>query len=125
MKRIILVSLFSVLAGIVFAQKSKSELLINKVWTIKSDEMSGVGVHTSLAANTELQFSSDGTWKSSQPIKEVTQGTWRLENDDRTLVMQLADEDFKYLILQLSDTELQYRLKRNAATYTYKWVSKE
>lgn len=125
MKRIILVSLFSVLAGIVFAQKSKSELLINKVWTIKSDEMSGVGVHTSLAANTELQFSSDGTWKSSQPIKEVTQGTWRVENDDRTLVMQLADEDFKYLILQLSDTELQYRLKRNAATYTYKWVSNE
>lgn len=125
MKRIILVSLFSVLAGIVFAQKSKSELLINKVWTIKSDEMSGVGVHTSLAANTELQFSSDGTWKSSQPIKEVTQGTWRLENDDRTLVMQLADEEFKYLILLLSDTELQYRLKKNAATYTYKWVSKE
>jgi len=125
MKRIILVSLFSVLAGIVFAQKSKNELLINKVWTIKSDEMSGVGVHTSLAANTELQFSSDGTWKSSQPIKEVTQGTWRLENDDRTLVMQLAVEEFKYLILLLSDTELQYRLKKNAAMYTYKWVSKE
>ncbi len=125
MKKMILISLFSLLSGIVFAQKSKTELLVNKVWTIKSDEMSGVGIHTSLTKDTELQFLSDGTWKSSQPIKEVTQGTWRLENDDRTLVMKIADEEFNYLILQLSDTELQYRLKKNAATYTYKWVSKE
>lgn len=125
MKRMILVSLFSVLTGIVFAQKSKTELLVNKVWSIKSDEMSGVGIHTSLTTNTELQFLSDGTWKSSQPIKEVTHGTWKLEHDDRTLVMQIADEEFNYLILQLSATELQYRLKRNAAMYTYKWVSKE
>jgi len=125
MKKMILISLFSLLSGIVFAQKSKTELLVNKVWTIKSDEMSGVGIHTSLTKDTELQFLSDGTWKSSQPIKEVMQGTWSLENDDRTLVMQIADEEFNYLVLQLSDTELQYRLKKNAATYTYKWLSKE
>lgn len=125
MKKTIIISLFSLLSGIGFAQKSNTELLVNKVWTIKSDEMSGVGIHTSLTKDTELQFLSDGTWKSSQPIIAVKQGTWRLVNDDRTLIMQIVDEEFKYLILRLSDTELQYRLKKNAATYTYKWVSKE
>lgn len=119
----ILVSLVSLLAGIAFAQNYKVESLVNKVWTIKSDEMSGVGIHTSLAANTELQFLSDGKWKSSQPIREVTQGTWKLENG-RTLILSIADEEVKYLILQLTDNELQYRLKKNAATYTYTWASK-
>lgn len=122
MKKLILVSLVSLLAGITFAQNYKAESLVNKVWTIKSDEMSGVGVHTSLADNTELQFLSDGTWKSSQPIREVTQGTWKLENG-RTLVMLIADEEVRYLILQLTDIELQYRFKKNAATYTYKWAT--
>lgn len=122
MKKMILVFLVSLLAGITFAQNYKAETLVNKVWTIKSDEMSGVGVHTSLATNTQLQFSSDGTWKSTQPIREVTQGTWKLENG-RTLIMSLADEEFRYLILQLTDKELRYRLKKNAATYTYTWVS--
>lgn len=122
MKRVILVSLFTLLTSIVFAQNNKTDLLVDKVWIIKSDEMSGVGVHTSLVATTELKFASDGTWKSTQPIREVTQGTWKLENG-RTLVMLLADEEIRYLILQLTDNELQYRLK-NAATYTYKWASK-
>lgn len=118
----ILFSLVSLLAGIAFAQNNKAESLVNKAWTIKSDEMSGVGVHTSLVAYTELQFSSDGTWKSSQPIRQVTQGTWKLENG-RTLVMLLAGEEVRYLILQLTDTELQYRLKKNAAIYTFTWAS--
>ena len=122
MKKTIIISLFSLLSGIGFAQKSNTELLVNKVWTIKSDEMSGVGIHTSLTKDTELQFLSDGTWKSSQPIREVTQGTWRLEN--RTLVMAVADEEIKYLVLQLTNSELQCRLKKNAATYTYTWASK-
>jgi hypothetical protein len=77
MKKMILVFLVSLLGGITFAQNYKAETLVNKVWTIKSDGMSGVGVHTSLAANKELQFSSDGTWKSTQPIREVTQGMWK------------------------------------------------
>lgn len=123
MRKMILVSLVSLLSGITFAQNYNAETLVSKVWTIKSDEMSGVGVHTSLTTNTELQFASDGTWKSTQPIREVTQGMWKLENG-RTLVMLLADEEVRYLILQLTDKELQYRLKKNAATYTYTWVSK-
>lgn len=53
MKKMILVFLVSLLSGITFAQNYKAETLVNKVWTIKSDEMSGVGVHTSLATNTE------------------------------------------------------------------------
>jgi hypothetical protein len=121
MKKLILVSIISLLVSKAFAQHYKAESLLDKVWTIKSDEMSGLGVHTSLAPTTKLQFASDGTWKSTQPIREVTQGTWKLANE-RTLVMLIGDAEVRYLILQLTDTELQYRLKKNAATYTYTWA---
>jgi hypothetical protein len=112
------------LTNVAFAQTDKTKLLTNKIWKIKSDEMSGVGLHTSLADNTELQFFDDGTWKSSQPIKENTTGTWKLENN-RTLVMTIGNEEPRYLLIELTKSELQYRLKKNAATYTFAWFSEE
>lgn len=123
MKILILFSVFSFLALSGVAQKSNKELLTGKTWRIHSDEMSGVGVHTSLKENTEIQFFADGTWKSSQPVREASSGTWQLENKERNLVMKSGDEKIKYLILQLTEKELDYRLKKNAATYTYKWLS--
>ncbi len=107
------------------AQQSNKDLLVKNVWKIQSDEMSGLGVHTSLQKSTELQFFADGAWKSSTPIREVTSGTWRLENNDRNLVIKSGIEETSYLILQLTVKELQYRVKKNAATYTYKWLSTE
>jgi hypothetical protein len=124
MKSALLLSVFCVLAFAGSAQTSKSEILVKNVWKIQSDEMSGLGVHTSLAKDSELQFSADGTWKSSRPIKEVSVGKWKLENNDRNLVMTIGNEETNYLILQLTEKELHYRVKKNAATYTYKWVSK-
>ena len=107
------------------AQDSKTDLLVKHVWKIQSDEMSGLGTHTSLANDTEVTFLSDGTWKSSQPIKEMTRGNWKLENNERNLVMKIGNEETSYLILQLTEKEFHYRVKKNAATYTYKWLSKE
>lgn len=123
MKFLILLSLFSFLAMSGVAQPANKDLLIMKEWEISSDEMSGLGVHTSLNEATKLQFFADGTWKSSQPIKEAVNGTWRLENKDRNLVMTSEKEEIKYLILKLTEKELHYRVKKNAATYTYKWLS--
>jgi len=122
MKKIVFLFVSVMLANVALSQTNKSELLVDKIWKIESDEMSGVGMHTSLADKTELQFLNDGTWKSTQPIREVTQGTWKLEKE-RTLVMFIADEEVRYLILQLTDNELQFRLKKNAATYIYKWAA--
>lgn len=106
------------------AQPSKTDLLVKKVWKLQSDEMSGLGVHTSLPKDIELTFLADGTWKSTQSIKEVSVGKWRLENNDRNLVMITGKEETTYLILQLTEKELRYRVKKNAATYTYSWLSK-
>lgn len=124
MKNIILLSVFCLLAFAGKAQPSKTDLLVKNVWKIQSDEMSGLGVHTSLQKDTELQFSGDGTWRSSQPIKEVSGGKWRFENNDRNVVMSFGKEEVSYLILQLTEKELHYRIKKNAATYTYTWLSK-
>ena len=124
MKKLFLLLNFCLLAFVGMAQPSKTDLLVKKVWKIQSDEMSGLGVHTSLRKDTELQFLADGTWKSSQPINEVSVGKWRFENNDRNLVRTIGNEETSYLILQLTEKELRYRLKKNAATYTYTWFSK-
>lgn len=124
MRIVFLIYLLSLIAFAGWAQNSKSDLLVKNVWKIKSDEMSGLGVHTSLPKDIELTFLADGTWKSSQPINEVSLGNWRFENNDRNVVMTIGKEETSYLILQLTDKELHYRVKKNAATYTYKWLSK-
>jgi hypothetical protein len=125
MKKLVLLSVCCLLAFAGLAQSSKTDLLVKKVWKLQSDEMSGLGVHTSLPKDIELTFLADGTWKSSQPIKEVSVGKWRFENNDRNVVMTIGNEETSYLILQLSEKELRYRVKKNAATYTYTWLSKE
>jgi hypothetical protein len=124
MKNIVLFSVCFLLAFAGMAQASKTDLLVKNVWKLQSDEMSGLGVHTSLPEGIELTFLADGTWKSSQPIKEVSSGKWRLENNERNFVMTIGNEETSYLILQLTEKELRYRVKKNAATYTYTWLSK-
>ena len=124
MKYLILLVVGSLLAFDGAAQPSKKDLLVKNVWKIQSDEMSGLGVHTSLPKDTELQFSSEGTWKSSQAIREVSSGAWRLENNDRTLVLSGNEVETRYSILQLTEKDLHLRLKKNATTTTLKWTSK-
>lgn len=102
------------------AQVSKIDLLTSATWKLESDEMSGVGVHSSLPKGITLQFRTDGIWESSELIMNTKNGKWSLEND-RTLVMEIGDEEVKYLIQTLTDASLQYRLKKNAATFTYQW----
>ncbi len=110
------------LSGVLVAQHSKEELLTSNTWRIKSDEMSGVGVHHSLPTDTQLEFSADRTWQSSAPLQNAKQGKWRLENEGKTLVL-ITEEEVRYLILGLSGSELSFRLKKNAATYTLTWAS--
>lgn len=123
MKSLLVIALV-LLAGITHAQSKEASLLAGKTWTLQSDEMAGLGTHMSLTDNTKLEFAADGTWKSTEPIKGTKQGTWSLENNNKTLVMDFQTEKMNYLILQLSETELQYQYKKNAATYKYKWAVK-
>lgn len=120
MKRLIIFSLLWMVMT-AMAQPAKRDVLVNKVWMIQADEMSGLGAHTSLPKNTTLQFSPDGSWKSSHPFREDTSGQWRLENNDQTLVMA-GKEETRFSIRQLTEKNLQLRLKKNAATFTYTWV---
>jgi hypothetical protein len=122
--RSILAVAFVLLVGMAHAQSKEATLLTGKTWTLQSDEMSGLGTHMSLTDNTKLEFATDGTWKSSEPIKGIKQGTWSLENNNKTLVMDFQTEKMNYLILQLSETALHYQYKKNAATYKYKWAVK-
>lgn len=125
MIRLGLLAVFSLIAIKGIAQNSNQELLTMKAWRIASDEMSGIGAHTSLNKETILQFFADGTWKSTHPIKEAVSGTWKIENKERNLVLVSDIEELKYLILKLTEKELYYRVKKNAATYTYKWLHAE
>lgn len=122
--RSLLVIAFVLLVGMARAQSKETTLLTGKIWTLQSDEMSGLGTHLSLTDNTKLEFAADGTWKSSEPIKGVTQGKWTLANNGRTLMMNFQNEEISYLILELNEKSLQYRLKKNATTFTYQWVVK-
>jgi len=124
MKKLMLLAVCGLLAVAGWAQPTKTDLLVKNVWKLQSDEMLGLGVHTSLPKDIELTFLADGTWKSSQTINEVSVGKWRLENSDRNFVMTTGKEETRYLILQVTEKELRYRVKKNAATYTYTWLSK-
>jgi hypothetical protein len=110
------------LSGAVLAQNSKEEILTNKSWKIKSDEMSGIGIHHSLPGDTQISFSEDGSWQSTSPLQNAKQGKWRLENEGKKLVL-ITEEEVQYLILDLSGSELSFRLKKNAATNTLTWAS--
>lgn len=110
------------LSGAVLAQNSKEEILTNKSWKIKSDEMSGNGIHHSLPGDTQISFSEDGSWQSTSPLQNAKQGKWGLENEGKKLVL-ITEEEVQYLILDLSGSELSFRLKKNAATYTLTWAS--
>ena len=123
MKSLLVIALV-LLAGITHAQSKEASLLTGKTWTLQSDEMTGLGTHMSLTDNTKLEFAADGTWKSTEPIKGTKQGTWSLENNNKTLVMDFQTEKMNYLILLLSETALHYQYKKNAATYKYKWAVK-
>lgn len=122
--RTILLITFLLITTFSMAQSKETAQLTNKVWVLQSDEMKGLGTHLSLTDNTKLEFAADGTWKSSEPIKGVKQGKWSIENNGKTLVMDFTNEKVSYLILELTEKSLHYQLKKNVATYTYKWAVK-
>ncbi len=104
--------------------KPKGELLTSKVWKIKNEAMSGVGTHTSLSKDTELTFSADGKWKSSQPIEGKREGTWEISDKILTMIFSSDGTTKKYELISLSSTTLQYKIKQKTATYSFEWSAK-
>lgn len=123
MKKLII--LFILISNVSASGQVSKKALLTGTWNLKSDEMSGVGIHESIAKGTELKFLEEGTWKSSHPINKTVEGTWSLENNEKTLVMNFGEEEIEYLLVKLAQKELHYRLKQNVTTYNYKWLKSE
>lgn len=56
MKKLTLLAVCCLFALVGLAQPTKTDLLVKNVWKLQSDEMSGLGVHTSLPKDIELTF---------------------------------------------------------------------
>jgi hypothetical protein len=123
---LLLLTMILVVVVVVSAQetKPKAEQLTSKVWKIKNEVMSGVGTHTSLPKDTELTFSADGKWKSSQPIEGNTEGTWEVSDKVLTMTFSSDAKAKKYELISLNTTTLQYKIKLKTATYSFEWAAR-
>lgn len=122
-KTLLLLTTFLLVVVVVSAQetKPKADLLTSKVWKIKNEVMSGVGTHNSLSKDTELTFSAEGKWKSTQPIEGKTEGTWKVSDKILTMTFSSDETAKKYELISLNSTTLQYKIKNKTATYSFEW----
>lgn len=67
-------------------QSKWTNLLTSKEWKFQTDSMKGTGSHQSLAFDTRLIFSTDGTWTCTSPLHGLTRGTWKMEKDNKVLL---------------------------------------
>jgi hypothetical protein len=107
------------------AQKIDQPLLTSHAWKIKTDGMSGIGSHKSLPEDTELVFSKDFTWKSTNAIDGISAGSWSAEKNGE-LILMTSDKDRskKLTDVVLTKEMLVYKIKTSTATYTYTWEVK-
>jgi hypothetical protein len=120
MKKIfVLLFLFSSL--ITFSQKKADSPLV-KTWKLKSHTMTGIGKHTSLPKDTQLEFLKDGTWKSTSMWEGSQQGTWNLKEDKKSLRILFEPGDEKeFKISALTDDQLQMESSGKFALYKLTW----
>lgn len=124
MKYLSLMFFWLLIQQIAFGQVKK-ECINQYTWQISQEQMSGIGQHTSLAKNTELKFSVDGTWEANQPIFEVQFGTWHWDDKGNLwLEFGVNKKAQKADLLTLSNEKLRFKIKKNLATYTYEWKAK-
>ncbi len=123
MKRI-LVIVFALGGLSACAQTNKSDLLTSQSWKLESSGMVGIGIHRHMPKGSVITFFQDGKWKSSSPWENVTEGTWSLENNDRTLRVHFsAQSERDFRIDKLTDKELRWETKKLAAFYVDTWVA--
>lgn len=100
------------------------ETFLVKTWKLKSHNMTGIGVHESLSKETQIEFLKDGTWKSSSPWEGVTQGKWKLKNNERTLTITFkADDDKDFRISEITSDQLQLENVSKLAVFKLVWTA--
>ncbi|HTH55036.1 MAG TPA: hypothetical protein VL728_03270 [Cyclobacteriaceae bacterium] len=99
-----------------FAQQ-QTDGILTKAWTLKSDIMTGIGKHTSLPKETQIEFLNDGTWRSSALWQNVRKGKWRL-HDQKLLISFSPDDEDEFRVVSLTNDRL--RLETNTITAVYK-----
>lgn len=122
-KTLLILTTLLLVVVVVSAQetKPKANLLTSKGWKIKNEVMSGVGTHNSLPKDTELTFSADGKWKSTQLIEGITEGTWEISDKILSMTFSTDGTTKKYELISLNSATLSYKIKNKTATYTFEW----
>ncbi|MCU0446422.1 MAG: copper resistance protein NlpE [Microscillaceae bacterium] len=103
------------------------EWLTSQTWVIKQHRMTGLGFHNSLPKGTQLYFSKDGTWQSSEVIEDLAEGgTWQIDQKgDIILKFINTSETRSFKVLTINQKSLQLSLKKTWATYTFEWIAKD
>ncbi|AEE53351.1 hypothetical protein Halhy_5526 [Haliscomenobacter hydrossis DSM 1100] len=86
MKKIALFLFGMALTALSFAQSNIVAQVTKQIWKLQSDQMSGIGTHTSYPESLTVQFDKEGKWTSSSPINDASAGTWK-ENKRGDLVL--------------------------------------
>jgi|GEM_PF-5197478 len=91
-----------------------------KTWVLRTEKMSGVGVHHPVDKDTWIEFSKDGKWRASSRIFGASEGQWRVE--DNRLVL---GEGNGFRIVSCTKGELQLRQRSGLSTYWYVFETKK
>lgn len=121
MKKATLVLILVALSSFVKAQEI--DLLTAANWVLTEDVMSGIGTHKSLTKNTELKFEDNGTWKSSQPILGVTEGTWKKDKKGET-IMTFSNRQ-RAVVKNVTRQKLEIEYKAKGKKVFWKWKGLE
>jgi hypothetical protein len=100
---------------------SKTELLTQKKWRIKTHTMTGLGVHNSLPKDAVLQFDNNGTWTCSHPFVDAYKGKWSFENNAIIIKVEGEEKDRNLKINELSKNLLSFKLKKGTSVEVFEW----
>ena len=122
MKILIFTLSFLFCSTFAFAQTMNKELLTQKKWVLKSDEMGGIGTHNSLPENTEIEFKVNGSWIATEGIENLKEGIW-VENKKGEIILKLGMKR-EAKVVRLTVSELKILIKYKTKTRELVWESK-
>ena len=116
MKKIALFLIGMTLTALSYAQSDIVAQVTNQTWKLESDQMSGIGTHSSYPESLTIQFDKQGHWTSSSPINDASTGTWK-ENKRGDLLLYFGEKkkgisyvEGKSLILSMGGWGAQRKL---------------
>lgn len=93
--------------------------LSEKMWVLRTEKMSGIGVHHPIPKDTWIEFSKDGKWRASSSIFGASEGQWVMAHH------RLILGDHVLRIVSRREGELHLRQRRGLAVYRYVFEPKK